>query len=458
MLLTKEVEVKLGAQNIKYYEGLGYEIPRSVGSSGKPVVLRGTTIIVRIEDLQPYSQAFVDVLCDNCKTNISHIRYRDYTGYSKDGVHFCRDCANIRRVQTCMERYGCASVFQTQDVKTKSKETCMKKYGTEYAVQSQKVKDKTKQTCLDRYGVEHASKSQEVKEKAKQTCMEKYGVESTSQYDLFKEKSKQICLEKYGVEHFFQSDLFKEKAKQTCIEKYGVSMYVQTDECREKMKQTMLERYGVEYITQSPEVINKIKETNLRRYGVDCALKLPEIREKTKQTNLLRYGYEYSSQSPDVKEKVKQTSLSKYGTEWPIMSDVVQEKVAQSFYRNGTTPTSSQQLCIYNMLKEYYGDDAVKLNYPCGRCALDTAVFFDNVNIDVEYDGSFWHSDANKDRKRDEFVKAQGYRILRIKSRRDTPVLQDLVNKIEDLRNGKHTYDELVLSDLGTTQNECDTK
>ena len=92
MLLTKEVEVRLGASNIKYYENLGYEIPKVIGANKKLVVAKGTTITVKVEDLQPYSRAFVDVLCDACKTNVSHIRYSDYTNYTKDGVHFCVLC------------------------------------------------------------------------------------------------------------------------------------------------------------------------------------------------------------------------------------------------------------------------------------------------------------------------------------------------------------------------------
>lgn len=292
MLLTKEVDVKLGARNIKYYEDLGYEIPRSIGRLGKLVVVPGTTITVRIEDLQPYSRVLVDVLCDNCKTNISHIRYRDYTNYSKDGLHFCPSCASVRREKTCIDRYGVASVFQLQDVKEKSKNTSMERYGIEYASQSPEVKEKRKQTCLDRYGVE-------------------------------------------------------------------------------------------------------------------C----------------------------------------------PMLSDASREKALWSLYQNGTVPTSSQQLCIYDMLKNYYGDDMVKLNYPCGSSFLDVVIFFDDINIDVEYDCWFWHQDANKDRRRDEFVKTQGYRVLRVKSRRYIPDCADLINKIENLKCTTHTYDELILSDWLTTQN-----
>ena len=293
MLLTKEVEVKLTPNNIEHYENLGYEIPRSLSARGRFRVPRGTMIIVRVEDLPPSSSVMVDVLCDNCRTTISHTPYHAYKKYNRDGAYFCIHCANVRREQTCKDKYGCINVFQHPDVKSKSKETSMQKYGTEYACQSEEIKD-----------------------------------------------------------------------------------------------------------------------------------------------------------------KIRQISLHKYGTEWPIMSSVVREKIMESFYLHGTQPTSSQQFCIYNMLKEYYGDDYVKLNYPCGWYSLDVAILFDDIAVNVEYDGAFWHTNQDKDRKRDEFVKDYGYRILRIKSGTKIPNFADLVDKIESLRYGEHAYDEMVLPDWETTQND----
>lgn len=219
MLLTKEVEVKLGARNIKYYEDLGYEIPRSVGVNGNLVVLRGTTIAVKVEDLQPYCKVIVDVLCDNCKSHISHVQYGTYTECSQDGIYFCNRCSDIKRKQTCAEKYGVENIFQSLDIKAKSKETSMRKYGIECASNTAEAKEKRRQTCVDRYGVEHPSQLPEMKEKARKTSIERYGVEYASQSVEFKERTRQTCLERYGTEYFFQSDVFKDKSVQTCIEK-----------------------------------------------------------------------------------------------------------------------------------------------------------------------------------------------------------------------------------------------
>ena len=52
MLLTKQVEVLLHGDRIKYYEDLGYEIPRVKNYNyNYYYVPRGSKIIVNVEDL-----------------------------------------------------------------------------------------------------------------------------------------------------------------------------------------------------------------------------------------------------------------------------------------------------------------------------------------------------------------------------------------------------------------------
>ena len=52
---------------------------------------------------------------------------------------------------------------------------------------------------------------------------------------------------------------------------------------------------------------------------------------------------------------------------------------------------------------------------PCDKCSLDCVVCVEGFYIDVEYDGAYWHQDKQKDRRRDNFVKTQGYKIFRIR-------------------------------------------
>lgn len=71
-LITKEVEVELSSNTIKYYENLGYKIPRIRNKWRKYTVPRGTKIRVKVKDLKYNSRTIVDVECDNCKKKVSN--------------------------------------------------------------------------------------------------------------------------------------------------------------------------------------------------------------------------------------------------------------------------------------------------------------------------------------------------------------------------------------------------
>ena len=54
------------------------------------------------------------------------------------------------------------------------------------------------------------------------------------------------------------------------------------------------------------------------------------------------------------------------------------------------------------MIKNEYED--CKINYPVSWFNLDCYVKINDVNIDVEYDGWYWHQDIRKDIKRDKII------------------------------------------------------
>ena len=93
-LISTEVEVGLGNKNIKYYENLGYEIPRYYDKNNrKESVKRGSKIKVNVQDLSHGSQVKVTVQCDYCG-KIYDIVYKDYCVSNHNGKTFCNYCAN----------------------------------------------------------------------------------------------------------------------------------------------------------------------------------------------------------------------------------------------------------------------------------------------------------------------------------------------------------------------------
>lgn len=124
MLITKEVEVVLNSNNIKYYDDLGYSIPRTRRnnrvSKDKLTVPRGTTLLVKINDLPKGSNVNIEVVCDYCGAVFN----RQYNAYNrlKNTSYTSKDCCN-----------ECVSL--------KVKETMVNKYGVEWNTQLSEVKD-----------------------------------------------------------------------------------------------------------------------------------------------------------------------------------------------------------------------------------------------------------------------------------------------------------------------------
>ena len=211
-----------------------------------------------------------------------------------------------------------------------------------------------------------------------------------------------------------------------------------------KAKITNLENLGVEFPMQSKEVQNKSQQTCLKHYGVKHALQSQEIKEKAINTILKKYGVENIAKSQKCINKIKQTNLKRYGVEFACCNEEVRNKMRESLYKNGSCKTSAQQRKVCDMLLEIYGN--CELNYPVSNCSLDCLIIVNDLKINIEYDGWYWHKDKQeRDRRRDEFLKSQGYKILRIKASRMIPTKEQLKNAIDYLVKGNHSYTEIIL-------------
>lgn len=268
-------------------------------------------------------------------------------------------------------------------------------------------------------------------------------------------KNKVISREKYSVDNVFQLEETKEKIKKHFYDIYGVDNPSQVNEIYDKIKRTWKKKYGKDHISQVSSIQEKKKENNLKKYGVTNPSKLKIVQEKIENTTMERYGYKRASQHPDIKEKVtktcmerygkkrysmtdeckekiKNTNLKKYGTQQVLENPEIREKILFTLKEKNRIPVSKPQLQLYELLKKYYKN--CELNYLEGHCFLDCFVLIDNIKIDIEYDGFYWHKDKkNKDRKRDEFLKSKGYKILRITGTNKIPSIEDIQLKIKSL-------------------------
>lgn len=234
------------------------------------------------------------------------------------------------------------------------------------------------------------------------------------------------------------------KSKNTWLKRYGVDHPFLDKEIQSKRKNTWIKKYGTDNPFKSVEIKEKIKETNKDKYGVEYISQVEDVKDKKKQSSLKRYGVENISQSCDIKEKKRQTCLKNFGVEYPMMAPEVKQKAVKSLYKNGNCPTSKPQLELYNLIKDIYGN--CELNYPCDRFSLDCMLCIDNINIDIEYDGQYFHNNKdNSDKVRNNYVLSKGYKILRIKGNYKIPTKEQLENAINELRYTNREYAEIIL-------------
>lgn len=183
----------------------------------------------------------------------------------------------------------------------------------------------------------------------------------------------------------------------------------------------------------------KIAETLEEKYGSSSLNNCFEFQEKRKQVMIERYGAPYALQSKQGRENFKKSMLEKYGVDNPAKDSLLCYKSRITAYINGTVPMSKPEKEIVVMLCELYGKENCIPNFPVDRVNLDCLLILDDIKIDVEYDGKYWHRNTQDyDRKRNHWLISQGYKVLRIlaNSRDILPTKERLKQEIDYLLNG----------------------
>lgn len=235
------------------------------------------------------------------------------------------------------------------------------------------------------------------------------------------------------------------KAKDTCMERYGVETHMLVPEIQEKVKNIINFKYGVDNISQSDIVKAKKINTCIKNFGVANPMFSDIIKTKVEETNMERYGCKNPNQNKKIRQKAELTNIKRYGVKNPNQNPIIKAKSMNTMRENCSIPTSSQQIKLYEMIKNKY--PSAELNYPFSTCSLDIFVCVNNIKIDVEYDGGYWHQDKQKDIKRDKFLQSQGFKTLRIRSGHKIPTEEELFKAIDYLVNTEHHFKEIILSD-----------
>lgn len=92
-ILEKEILIEIGNRS-KYYEKLGYEIPKIKNKRGNLTVPKGTKIFVKVEDLSKASEYKVTRICDKCGSHKQNVQFKIIIKSREhwEGKDYCRSC------------------------------------------------------------------------------------------------------------------------------------------------------------------------------------------------------------------------------------------------------------------------------------------------------------------------------------------------------------------------------
>ena len=204
-----------------------------------------------------------------------------------------------------------------------------------------------------------------------------------------------------------------------------------------KTTETLKAIYGVTNCMSLESTKIKMKDTCLKKYGVEFAIQ--DLGIKTKAGNAQKNMSEEKKKLRRL--KTEKTMMKKYGVKYALQVD----KCRKNLFKTRSS-ASSQQITIYNLIKKEYGEKNITPNFYYSKLCLDMLAYINNIKIDVEYDSWYWH-EFKRDRKRDEFLKSRGFKILRIKSGKKIPPKKILFEKINELATTDLIYSEIILDD-----------
>lgn len=256
---------------------------------------------------------------------------------------------------------------------------------------------------------------------------DKYCSEKCSTLDpSIQKRMKMSMMKNHGVEHALQSDVIFEKLKKENKKKYGVEFPQQRQEIREKTNRTNKKLYGGNAPLCSADVVtkfkvkikelgkdwnnrNKAKGTCIKRYGKDNISKVPEIQKRKEETCLKNYGVRFISQTEDRRSYMKNGGAAH----------------CNSFIKNPSKP----QVILFNLIQEVAPYPVI--NYPCIFTNKSIDIAIPSLSIAIEYDGSYWHQNAEEDLKRQNNLERMGWKFIRYVDR--IPSKRELINDINNM-------------------------
>lgn len=205
----------------------------------------------------------------------------------------------------------------------------------------------------------------------------------------------------------------QQKRINTIKERYNVDNPMKNKHIRQKMLDTLQVNYGVLTPIHSKEIQERRNQTITDRYGASNPSKNHNIKEKRKQTNIERYGSTTYAGGQICKEaralleskewlsdRLKDFTLAEISNELNVSTYLVRQYVTQHQLTDVIRHqmTTSGQREIIRILE--INDIEYQLNNRTLIPPWEIDIFIPSMNIGIEFDGVFFHSElSGKDKK-----------------------------------------------------------
>lgn len=196
-----------------------------------------------------------------------------------------------------------------------------------------------------------------------------------------------------------QSEQGKQKRAQTNIEKYGSANVFGSEEIKNKIKHTCQLRYNVNYASQAEKTKNNIRQTQIKHFG-DHHMRVAKAIESIKKQRLDRLNT-FAINNDCTR---KRDLINEYGSGWyqagivPLIKQsgvlfVKNEYIPKiiEYSKLTNTYTSKYERDLVDFIKTFYFDD-IMTNIRTIIHPMELDIYLPNINIAIEYNGTYWHS------------------------------------------------------------------
>jgi len=255
--------------------------------------------------------------------------------------------------------------------------------------------------------------------------------------------------------------IVREKSKREfCLENYGVEFVTQLDSMKENSKKTLLKKYGVDNITKLPETIKKRKENNLKKYGVTDPIILKSVRGDDGSRGIekiqsgLPNGYIIIESDKNYYYKIICEKGHEFLKGKSELSYKKKNNIELCNLCNEYIGSNGEQ-DLYNYISNIYSGNISRSNRTLIK-PLEIDIVIDELNLCIEFNGDYWHSDKIKDQyyhiNKLNSCLSKGYKLIQIRehewSNNKEEIkrkLFNIINNIFDINDFNLINNELII-------------